>query len=199
MTEETHVRGEWPGPKGIANSILVSLVAGSRPAGVGLTYAIFDKAEYAKVPDLGPPVPPRCRSGSTPSTGTAESFLLVVAMVAPGRLRHGLGDGQLAHDLRLLPRRGQPRFEVLAPHQPPDTDTEPLDLLCRGLRLHPGTALSWSGVAYGAVISIAVIGLYIAYVIPTLLRRRAGDTLSGAPGTWAGGVLVIGWIGIAGW
>jgi amino acid transporter len=42
----------------------------------------------------------------------------------------------------------------------------------------------WRGsiVAYFAVTSIAVIGLYIAYVIPTFLRLRAGDSF--VPGRW---------------
>ncbi len=42
----------------------------------------------------------------------------------------------------------------------------------------------WLGslVAYFAVTSIAVIGLYIAYVIPTFLRLRAGDSFK--PGPW---------------
>jgi amino acid transporter len=40
-------------------------------------------------------------------------------------------------------------------------------------------------VAFGAVVSIAVIGLYIAYVIPIFLRWRAGD--SWEPGPWTNG------------
>src|SRR4029077_16711668 len=34
----------------------------------------------------------------------------------------------------------------------------------------------WNSAAYAAVTSIAVIGLYIAYVIPTFLRLRQGDS-----------------------
>jgi amino acid transporter len=40
-------------------------------------------------------------------------------------------------------------------------------------------------VAFGAVVSIAVIGLYIAYVIPIYLRWRQGDAF--APGPWNNG------------
>ena len=42
----------------------------------------------------------------------------------------------------------------------------------------------WLGsiVAYFAVTSVAVVGLYIAYVIPTFLRLRAGDAFQ--PGRW---------------
>jgi amino acid transporter len=53
----------------------------------------------------------------------------------------------------------------------------------------------WNVVAYGAVTSIAVIGLYVAYVIPVYLRRtRPGFT----PGVWNLGrwSAPIGWIAI---
>jgi amino acid transporter len=40
----------------------------------------------------------------------------------------------------------------------------------------------WNAAAYYAVTSIAVIGLYIAYVIPSFLRLRAGDSFQ--PGPW---------------
>jgi amino acid transporter len=55
--------------------------------------------------------------------------------------------------------------------------------------------------AYAAVTSIAVIGLYIAYVIPTLLRLRKGDAFERGPwhlGRWsrAIGVVAVGWVGV---
>ena len=48
----------------------------------------------------------------------------------------------------------------------------------------------WLGsiVAYFAVTAIGVIGLYIAYVIPIFLRRRAGDAFQAGPwklGKWS--------------
>ena len=54
----------------------------------------------------------------------------------------------------------------------------------------------WSGVAYGAVTSIATIGLYIAYVLPTLLRRLQGADFKA--GRWSLGRWspLIGWVGI---
>ena len=48
----------------------------------------------------------------------------------------------------------------------------------------------WLGsiVAYFAVTAVGVIGLYIAYVIPIFLRRRAGADVPGqARGSWASG------------
>ena len=50
--------------------------------------------------------------------------------------------------------------------------------------------------AYLAVTSVAVIGLYIAYVAPVLLRRLRGDDFKAGPwnlGRWSA---VIGWIAV---
>jgi amino acid transporter len=53
-----------------------------------------------------------------------------------------------------------------------------------------------SSVAYAAVTSIATIGLYIAYVLPVLLRLLAGETFQRGPwhlGRWT---YVVGWISV---
>src|SRR5205823_5127466 len=54
---------------------------------------------------------------------------------------------------------------------------------------------------YAAVTSIAVIGLYIAYVIPSFLRLRAGDLFEPGPwnlGKWGKPVAAISvvWVGL---
>jgi amino acid transporter len=52
------------------------------------------------------------------------------------------------------------------------------------------------GVSYAAVTSIAVIGLYIAYVTPTFLRLRQGESFQRGPwhlGRWS---YVVGWIAV---
>jgi amino acid permease (GABA permease) len=54
----------------------------------------------------------------------------------------------------------------------------------------------WSPVAYGAVTSIAVIGLYVAYLIPVFLRRINGDAFKAGPwvlGKWGP---FLGWTAI---
>lgn len=56
----------------------------------------------------------------------------------------------------------------------------------------------WNYTAYAAVTSIAVIGLYIAYVTPVLLRRLLGDRFVEGPwrlGRWSP---AIGWVAV-GW
>jgi len=53
--------------------------------------------------------------------------------------------------------------------------------------------------AYAAVTSIAVIGLYIAYVTPTFLRLRRGDAFERGPwhlGRWSRpiGIIAVTWV-----
>ena len=53
--------------------------------------------------------------------------------------------------------------------------------------------------AYAAVTSIAVIGLYIAYVLPTFLRLRQGDEFQPGPGTSGAGAsrwatIAVAWV-----
>src|SRR5262249_60074290 len=59
-----------------------------------------------------------------------------------------------------------------------------------------GLPYLWNATAYAAVTSIAVIGLYIAYVLPTYLRLRQGDAF--VPGPWHLGrwSRVVGWIAV---
>ena len=62
-----------------------------------------------------------------------------------------------------------------------------------------GLPYLWNTTAYAAVTSIAVIGLYIAYVLPTFLRLRRGESFQRGPwhlGRWSrpiGTVAVI-WV-----
>ena len=46
-----------------------------------------------------------------------------------------------------------------------------------------GLPYLWSPVAYFAITSIAVIGLYVAYIAPVFLRLRAGDRFKAGPWT----------------
>ena len=59
-----------------------------------------------------------------------------------------------------------------------------------------GLPYLWNTTSYAAVTSIAVIGLYIAYVSPTFLRLRQGDNFQRGPwhlGRWS---YVVGWIAV---
>jgi amino acid transporter len=63
-----------------------------------------------------------------------------------------------------------------------------------------GLPYLWNAVAYAAVTSIAVIGLYIAYILPVILRLRLGDRFKRGPwhlGRWSRVVGVIATIWVA--
>jgi amino acid transporter len=62
-----------------------------------------------------------------------------------------------------------------------------------------GLPYLWNYTAYQAVTSIAVIGLYIAYVLPTFLRLRQGEEFVRGPwhlGRWSRtvGTIAVGWV-----
>jgi amino acid transporter len=62
-----------------------------------------------------------------------------------------------------------------------------------------GLPYLWNSLAYAAVTSIATIGLYIAYVIPTYLRLRQGASFRRGPwhlGRWSStvGIIAITWV-----
>src|SRR3712207_7371316 len=64
-----------------------------------------------------------------------------------------------------------------------------------------GLPYLWNVTAYAAVTSIAVIGLYIAYVLPTFLRLRQGDDFERGPwhlGRWSRpiGTIAVGWVAL---
>jgi amino acid transporter len=71
--------------------------------------------------------------------------------------------------------------------------------LAAGGALLLGLPYLWNNTAYVAVTSIAVIGLYVAYVSPTLLRLRQGSAFVRGPwhlGRWSGlvGTLAVVWV-----
>ena len=68
--------------------------------------------------------------------------------------------------------------------------------LAAGGALILGLPYLWNSAAYAAVTSIATIGLYIAYVAPTFLRLRQGESFKRGPwhlGRWS---YVVGWIAV---
>jgi hypothetical protein len=64
-----------------------------------------------------------------------------------------------------------------------------------------GLPYLWNSTAYAAVTSIAVIGLYVAYVLPTFLRLRLGAAFRRGPwhlGRWSApiGITAVTWVAI---
>ena len=191
MTEETR-DAAVAGPRGIVGSILASLVAGWVLL-IGVTFAIqsYDGALDNAVP------PAQIFIDSVGRTGGELLLLIVIvaqlfcgmsSVTANSRMIYAFSrDGALpAADLwhRINPRTRTP--------------TNAIWLAASGSFLL-GLPYLWNTTAYAAVTSIAVIGLYIAYVLPTLLRLMQGDSFQRGPwhlGRWSRlvGTVAVVWV-----
>jgi len=191
MTEETH-NASRSGPRGIYMSILVSLVAGWVLL-IGMAFAI-QKTNYVAEATAGNVAPGQIWLDSIGRTG-AELLLLVVigaqlfcgmsSITANSRMIYAFSrDGAL------------PGSNIW--HQVNKRTRTPTNAiwLAAGGAFILGLPYLWNAAAYGAVTAIAVIGLYVAYVIPTYLRLRQGENFKRGPwhlGRWS---YVVGWIAV---
>jgi amino acid permease (GABA permease) len=193
MTEETHDAAR-SGPRGIVMSIVVSLFAGWILL-IGITFAI-QKAQYATY--TGALVPP-AQIFATAIGNTGAKLLLLIAIgaqlfcgmssvTANSRMIYAFSrDGALPgssfwHQVNKRTR----------------TPTNAIWLAAVGA-LILGLPYLGNSAAYAAVTSIAVIGLYIAYVAPTYLRLRQGANFKRGPwhlGRWSYlvGTIAVIWV-----
>jgi amino acid transporter len=191
MTEETH-NAARSGPRGIVMSIVISLIAGWVLL-IGVTFAI-QKGNYATEALAGTAAPGQIFIDAIGRTG-AELLLLIVigaqlfcgmsSVTANSRMIYAFSrDGALPgsriwHKVNKRTR----------------TPTNAIWLAAGGA-LILGLPYLWNAAAYGAVTSIAVIGLYIAYVLPTFLRLRQGENFKRGPwhlGRWS---YLVGWTAV---
>ena len=190
MTEETH-NASRSGPRGIVMSILISLIAGWVLL-IGITFAI-QKANYT-AEATAVVAPGQIWIDSIGRTG-AELLLLVAigaqlfcgmsSVTANSRMIYAFSrDGALPGSAfwhRVNKRTRTPTNAIW---------------LAAGGALILGLPYIWNTAAYAAVTSIATIGLYIAYVTPTFLRLRQGDSFKRGPwhlGRWT---YLIGWTAV---
>ena len=190
MTEETH-NAARSGPRGIVMSIVVSVIAGWVLL-IGVTFAI-QTAHYADY--TGALVPP-AQIWATAIGDTGAKLLLLIAIgaqlfcgmssvTANSRMIYAFSrDGALpgSNFWHRVNKRTR-------------TPTNAIWLAAAGAFILALPYL-WNGAAYAAVTSIAVIGLYIAYVTPTYLRLRQGESFKRGPwhlGRWS---YLIGWIAV---
>jgi amino acid permease (GABA permease) len=194
MTEETHDAAR-SGPRGIVNSILVSLVAGWVLL-IGVTFAIQNYDNAVNAPDTG--VPPAQIFVDAVGLTTAKFLLLVVigaqlfcgmsSVTANSRMIYAFSrDGALPASAFWHRINARTR-----------TPTNAIWLAAGGAFLL-GLPYLGNATAYAAVTSIAVIGLYIAYVLPTFLRLRRGDDFERGPwhlGRWSRpvGIIAVSWV-----
>ena len=193
MTEETHSAAR-SGPRGIVMSILVSLVAGWILL-IGITFAI---QHYTPELSSATGVPPaQIFIDAVGATGGkllllvaigAQLFCGMSSVTANSRMIYAFSrDGALPGSA--IWHRVNHRTR---------TPTNAIWLAAAGA-LILGLPYLWNSYAYAAVTSIATIGLYIAYVIPTFLRLRQGADFKRGPwhlGRWSStvGIIAITWV-----
>jgi amino acid permease (GABA permease) len=193
MTEETHDAAR-SGPRGIVMSILVSLVAGWVLL-IGITFAIqnYDGALHSST---GVPPAQIFIDAVGPTLGKvlllvvigAQLFCGMSSVTANSRMIYAFSrDGALPGS----------KFWHKINHRT-RTPTNAI-WLAAAAAFVLGLPYLWNATAYAAVTSIAVIGLYIAYVLPTLLRLLQGDRFQPGPwtlGRWSKpvGVISIVWV-----
>ncbi|OLR89645.1 amino acid permease [Actinokineospora bangkokensis] len=194
MTEETRDAAR-SGPRGIVNSILVSLAAGWVLL-IGLTFAIQD---YDGAVGSATGVPPaQIFIDAVGATGGklllliaigAQLFCGMAAVTGNSRMIYAFArDGAIPgsrwwHSINKRTR----------------TPTNSVWLAAVGAFVLAVPYL-WSATAYAAVTSIAVVGLYTAYVIPIFLRVRQGDRFERGPwhlGRWGTPIGVVATVWVA--
>ena len=192
MTEETR-NAAIAGPRGIVMSIVVSLVAGWILL-IGVTSAIQNYATESTA------VVPAAQIFIDAAGGALGQFLLLIAIGA----QFYCGMSSVTANSRMI--YAFSRDGAIPGHQLWSKVNRRTRTPTNSIWLAVvGAFILWipylfNSYAYGAVISIAVIGLYIAYGIPILLRLRAGDSFK--PGPWnlgrysrLIGTIAVVWIG----
>jgi len=188
LTEETH-DAAISGPRGIVWSIVVSLVAGWVLL-IGVTSAIQNYgAEVAAV------VPP----AQIFIDALGHNWAVVLMAIVVGAQFY-CGMSSVTSNSRMIyafSRDGAvPGSEFWHKVNPRTrTPTNSIWLAVVGAFIL-GLPYLWNPLAYAAVTSIAVIGLYIAYAIPILLRLLQGEKFVRGPwhlGRWS---YLIGWIAV---
>ena len=191
MSEET--RGaQLAAPRGIISSILVSLAAGFILI-LAVTFSIHGDYKSALSSSTGVP-PVQIWIDALGRVGgelllviafVAQSFCGMASVTANSRMIYAFSrDGAVpGHRFwhRINPRTRTPTNSIW---------------FAVVFAFVLGLPYLWSSVAYAAVTSIATIGLYIAYVLPTVLRRLAKGSFQTGPwhlGSWSA---AIGWLGI---
>lgn len=188
LTEETH-NAAVSGPRGIVWSIIVSLIAGWILL-IAVTGAIQDYAAEAAATTPGAQV---FLDAAGHNLGLFLLFIIVGAQFYCGMSSVTSNSRMLYAFSRDGAMPGSEFWHRINPRTRTPTNSIIFAAVAAWIL---GLPYLWSPVAYAAVTSIAVIGLYIAYGIPILLRLIAGEKFQRGPwhlGRWS---YLIGWIAV---
>jgi amino acid permease (GABA permease) len=193
MTEETHDAAR-SGPRGIVMSIVVSLAAGWVLL-IGLTFAIQDY-DAALTSSTGVP-PAQIFIDAIGATGGKLLLLIVIGAQLFCGMSSVTANSRMIY---AFSRDGALPFSSFwhRVNKRTRTPTNAVWLAAAGAFVL-GLPYLWNSTAYAAVTSIAVIGLYIAYVLPTFLRLRRGEDFQRGPwhlGRWSNliGTIAVVWV-----
>jgi amino acid permease (GABA permease) len=191
MTEETN-NAAIAGPRGIVWSIIVSLVAGWILL-IAVTGAIQDYGAESAATTPGAQV---FLDAVGHNGGLALLFIIIGAQFYCGMSSVTANSRMIYAFSRDGAVPGSEFWHRINPRT--RTPTNSIWFAAVGAFIL-GLPYLWSPVAYAAVTSIAVIGLYIAYGIPILLRLMAGDSFQRGPwhlGQWSRpvGIIAVAWI-----
>jgi amino acid transporter len=188
MTEETH-NAAIAGPRGIVWSIIISLIAGWILL-IGVTGAIQD---YAAESTAVTPAAQIFIDATGHNMGLFLLFIVVGAQFYCGMSSVTANSRMIYAFSRDGAVPGSQFWHKINPRT--RTPTNSIWFAAVGAFIL-GLPYLYSPVAYYAVTSIAVIGLYIAYGIPILLRLLAGERFQRGPwhlGRWS---YIVGWIAV---
>ncbi|MFD4896482.1 amino acid permease [Streptomyces sp. NPDC058411] len=195
MTEETH-DAAVAGPRGIVQSIWTSWIAGFVLL-LGFTFAIQSYDGALNSPTGAPPA-----QILLDALGATTGKLLLLVVIGAQLF---CGMASVTANSRMIyafSRDGALPFSRVWHTVSPRTRTPVAAVWLAALgALALGLPYLINVTAYAAVTSIAVIGLYIAYVIPTLLRLLRGDDFVRGPwhlGRWSRpvGLIAVTWVGV---
>jgi amino acid permease (GABA permease) len=189
VAEETHDASR-AAPRGIVMSVVVSVIAGFVLL-FAITWSIQDY-EGERTTALGLPPAQIFIDAVGHNLGTFLLFICMVAqwfcgmasVTANSRMTYAFSrDGALP---------GSRLWKQVNPRTGTPTNSIWLCVVIAAILVLPSL---WNTAAYLAATSIAVIGLYIAYVAPVFLRRRNPDFV---PGPWNLGKWspLVGWVAI---
>jgi len=188
MTEET-AGAAVAAPRGIVRAIYVSWIAGFILL-VGITFAIQNYTAEA-----GAAVPPAAIFVDAIGLAGGKALLLIaiVAQLFCGMSSVTANSRMLFAFSRDRALPGSGLWYRVNPRTKTPTNAVWLAVAGAFLLALPSW---WNSTAYGAVTSIATIGLYLAYIIPVYLRLRQGGNFQRGPwhlGAWS---KPVGWIAV---
>ncbi|HEX7746616.1 MAG TPA: amino acid permease [Micromonosporaceae bacterium] len=194
VAEETH-EADVSAPRGIVMSVVASVIAGFVLL-FAITWSIQDY-DAERTTALGLPPAQIFIDAAGDNLGAFLLFICVVAQFFCG-MASVTANSRMAYAFArdgALP--GSRLWKQVNPRTGTPTNSIWLCVACSAVLVVPSL---WNTTAYLAATSIAVIGLYIAYVTPVFLRRRRDDFVVGRwnLGRWSApvGWLAVAWVAI---